>query len=334
MFLFQGLAQLEVFDTELLIIVLTIVRGQLKILNIALPLSSAYLLISHGSRDPRPHQAMERLAARVRSQLERRGWEQGEINDRCSLNSSISQPLVSNQELLSSNGAGYFQANRVLQRSQAKPATPTLVSPKCHYPLVGTATLELADTALHEQIQQFASKVIAGGCNPIQLLPLFLLPGVHVREDIPAEVALAQQDLGEAVVLNLRPHVGAHPGLGRLLASQWSGVDTDAKILLSHGSRRVGGNQPVEAVAQELGAVAAYWSVQPMLEEQIQVLVARGHKRIEILPYFLFAGGITDAIAQKLDILQTEFPSVKLTLREPIGTSDILANLIVDLIEP
>jgi sirohydrochlorin ferrochelatase len=194
--------------------------------------------------------------------------------------------------------------------------------------------LELADTPLHEQIRQFARTAVAGGCNQIQLLPLFLLPGVHVREDIPAEVALAQRDLGEAVGLNLRPHVGVHPGLGRLLASQWSGVDTDAKILLSHGSRRVGGNQPVEAMAQELGAVAAYWSVQPTLEEQIKVLVAGGHKRIGILPYFLFPGGITDAIAHKLDILHTEFPTVKLTLGEPIGTSDILANLIVDLIEP
>ncbi|WP_226883629.1 sirohydrochlorin chelatase [Allocoleopsis franciscana] len=299
-----------------------------------MPLSSAYLLISHGSRDPRPHQAMARLAERVRSQLEKRGWGQGAINYRCSLNSPISQPLAPDQELLPSNRAGYFQANRVLQRAQAKPATPTVVSRKCHYPLVGTATLELADTALHEQIRQFASTAVAGGCNQIQLLPLFLLPGVHVREDIPAEVALAQRDLGEAVALNLRPHVGAHPGLGRLLASQWSGVDMDGKILLSHGSRRVGGNQPVEAVAQELESVAAYWSVPPTLEEQIQVLVARGHKRIGILPYFLFSGGITDAIAQKLDILQTEFPTVKLTLGKPIGTSDILANLIVDLIEP
>lgn len=316
---------------------LTIVRGELKILKIALPLSSAYLLISHGSRDPRPHQAMERLAEQVRSQLETRRWRQGEpggIQYMHFLNSPLSQPLVPNQELLPRNRDGSFQANRVLQRAEAKPVTPTVVSRKCQYPLVGTATLELADTPLHEQIRQFARTAVAGACNQIQLLPLFLLPGVHVREDIPAEVALAQRDLGEAVVLNMRPHVGDHPGLGRLLVSQWSGVDTDAKILLSHGSRRVGGNQPVEAVAQELGAVAAYWSVQPTLEEQIKVLVARGHKRIGILPYFLFPGGITDAIAQKLDILQTEFPTVKLTLGEPIGTSDILANLIVDLIEP
>lgn len=250
------------------------------------------------------------------------------------LNSPISNPLVPDPEVWPMNRHRSFLGNHVLQQAETKPATPTMVSRKRRYPLVGTAILELADTALHEQIQQFASTAVAGGCNQIQLLPLFLLPGVHVREDIPAEVTLAQQKLGTAVGLNLRSHVGAHPGLGRLLASQWSGVDRDAKILLSHGSRRVGGNQPVEVVAQELGAMAAYWSVPSTLEEQIKVLVARGHKQIGILPYFLFPGGITDAIAQKLDILQTEFPTVKLTLGEPIGTSDILANLIVDLIEP
>ncbi|HEY9829992.1 MAG TPA: sirohydrochlorin chelatase [Stenomitos sp.] len=302
-----------------------------------MPLSSAYLLISHGSRDPRPHQAMERLAQRVRSQLEMTCWESGEprgIQYRNFLNSPISHPLVPDPELWPSHHEGSFPTHRVLQRAETKPATPTVVSRKGWYPLVGTATLELADIPLHEQIRQFANLAVAGGCHQIQLLPLFLLPGVHVREDIPIEVVRAQQDLGEAVRLNLRPHIGDHPGLGRRLASQWSGVDTDAKILLSHGSRRVGGNQPVEAMAQELGAVTAYWSVPPTLEEQIQVLVARGHQRIGILPYFLFPGGITDAIAQKLNLLQTEFPTIRLSLGEPIGASDHLANLIVDLIEP
>lgn len=154
-----------------------------------------------------------------------------------------------------------------------------------------------------------------------------------MREDIPHEVTLAQQRLGKAVVLNQRPYIGAHSGLGRLLASQWAMVETDAKILLSHGTRRQGGNESVEAVAAQLGAVAAYWSVPPMLETQVNGLVAASHKRIGILPYFLFPGGITDAIAQKLDSLQTQFPSVELRLGEPIGASATLANLIVDLIE-
>ncbi|HEY9608234.1 sirohydrochlorin chelatase [Allocoleopsis sp.] len=294
--------------------------------------SSAYLLISHGSRDPRPQQAMEELAERVATQLGHREWRpggQGGSKYTRPLISPIShlQPPKPSQELLLRTRDWSFQVEAKLVTARA-----TMVS-RTYYPLVGTATLELAEAPLHEQIRQFASAALAEGCNHLQLLPLFLLPGVHVREDIPTEVALAQQYLGKAVILNLRPHVGTHPGLGKLLASQWALVDVDAKILLSHGSRRIGGNEPVEVVAQQLGAVAAYWSVQPTLEEQVKVLVAAGHKRIGILPYFLFPGGITDAIAQRVGSLQAEFPKVRLNLGEPIGVSSELANLIVDLVE-
>jgi sirohydrochlorin ferrochelatase len=198
---------------------------------------------------------------------------------------------------------------------------------------VGTAALELAPRPLHEQIQQFANEALSVGCNQVQLLPLFLLPGVHVMEDIPREVALALASLGQAVVLNQQPHVGAHSGLVRILASQLATIDTEAKILLSHGSRRPGGNEVVAAVAEQLGAVVAYWSVKPTLEEQLNTLAAAGHKRIAILPYFLFSGGITDAIAKMVTSLQEQFPTLQLTLAQPIGASPELADMIVDLIE-
>jgi hypothetical protein len=72
----------------------------------------------------------------------------------------------------------------------------TMLVSRAGHPLVGTATLELADTPLHEQICEFASVALADGCKQVQLLPIFLLPGVHVREDIPTEVALAQKSIG------------------------------------------------------------------------------------------------------------------------------------------
>jgi sirohydrochlorin ferrochelatase len=210
------------------------------------------------------------------------------------------------------------------------PGTAMVVS-RAGYPLVGTATLELAHAPLHEQICQFASVAREAGCKQLQLLPLFLLPGVHVTEDIPREVTLAQQRLGQAVVVTQRPHLGAHPGLATMLASQQAAVNANAKILLSHGTRRAGGNHPVEVVADQLGAVAAYWSVQPTLEEQILALAGVGREQIAILPYFLFSGGITDAIAQSVSRLQEQFPKVQLSLCDPIGVSPELADLIVDL---
>lgn len=209
----------------------------------------------------------------------------------------------------------------------------TMVVNTAWYPLVGTATLELGYAPLHEQIRQFASVALAGGCNYLRVLPLFLLPGVHVREDIPNEVALAKASLGDAIAIAQQPHIGTHPNLRGLLTNQWATVDADAKILLSHGTRRAGGNQPVEAIAKQLQAVTAYWSVQPSLEEQIQGLASAGHKTIAILPYFLFPGGITDAIAQRVTELQAEFPQLHLKVGEPIGVSTQLATLIVNLLD-
>ncbi|NEO38006.1 MAG: sirohydrochlorin chelatase [Moorea sp. SIOASIH] len=197
-------------------------------------------------------------------------------------------------------------------------------------PLVGTATLELADIPLHEQIVRFAQLAKGAGCKELKLLPLFLLRGVHVMEDIPWQVSLAQQKLGSEIVIHLLPHLGSNPALVRLLTNQWAKLDGDAKILLSHGTSRPGVQEETGAVANQLGAVAADWSVQPSLWEQVSIIANSGAKRIAILAYFLFEGRITDAIAQMLLEIQQKFPQVQLNLGKPIGVSEALVDLIMD----
>lgn len=197
--------------------------------------------------------------------------------------------------------------------------------------LVGTGLLELHPLPLHEQIQEFAQRCLAAGISCIQVLPVFLLPGVHVMEDIPAEVAKAQQALGSQVRLELKPYLGKHPGLAGLLSAQQANLAADAWILLSHGSRRAGANQPIEEMATKLGALPAYWSIRSSLEKQVEVLVNAGSQKIGILPYFLFTGAITDTIAQFVAELSLRFPAVKLQLAEPLGAGTELARLILDL---
>jgi len=258
---------------------------------------TAYLLISHGSRDPRPQLAMTKLAELVHDQL-------------LQLNNT---------------------QTRKFSLPNIEPTAPVPVASQNSYPLVGTATLELAPSTLHEQIQQFANLALCAGYQKVQLLPLFLLPGVHVMEDIPAEAAIAQANLGDAIVLNLQPHLGSHPGLGRMLAKQLSLVETDAKILFAHGSRRIGGNEPVEMLAEQLGAIAAYWLIPPTLEEQVIALADAGYPQITIVPYFLFSGGITDAMAQMVTRLQEQFPQLQLRLSESIAVTGELAKLVLEI---
>ncbi len=263
-------------------------------------MSSAYLLVSHGSRDPRPEYAMEQLAKLIsqsQASVEIADWKK-------TVNKSGLRNTLNAIEL----------------------AAPLLEM------LVGTAYLELSAEPLHKQIKQFADRAQASGYNSIQIVPLFLLPGVHVMEDIPAQVAIAQQALGQ-IKVNLRPHLGTHERLSHLLANSMAGKEADTWILLAHGSRRPGAKQSVEAIAAQLNAVAAYWAVSPKLESRVKALVDAGNQQIGIMPYFLFAGGITDAIAVSVEQLKEQFPSVNFYLAEPIGASSYLADLIGDLIE-
>lgn len=202
-------------------------------------------------------------------------------------------------------------------------------------PPVGVAELELAPLPLHQQICQFAELALSQGYNQVQILPVFLLPGVHVMEDIPAEVALARQVLGSRLSLEIRPYLGSHPNLKHLLINPVDPIATSAvasKILLSHGSRRAEGNQPVEQTAAHLGALPAYWSVAPSLEDRVTEFVKQGSQQIAILPYFLFEGGITDAIADVVTHLVQQFPYVQIHSGRVIGPSPQLADLVIELL--
>ncbi|MEB3359281.1 MAG: sirohydrochlorin chelatase [Synechococcales bacterium] len=254
--------------------------------------SAAYLLVTHGSRDPRPDWAAHQLADRVAKRL-------------------------------------------IALTAAAIPDPP--------HPLVGTATLELAEEPLHRQIERFGDRAQSLGMHQVAIVPLFLLPGVHVRDDLPREVAVAQQSLGGRVALHLTPYLGSHPAMGGYLRhclddfseeSQWADGQPAkiGRIVMAHGSRRPGGNQLIEAIAHQLDAEPAYWFVAPSLPDQVQTLVQRGCRQIRIMPYFLFAGGITDAIAEMVCQVSAQHPDLALLLQAPLGPTPAIAEMVVDLL--
>lgn len=256
---------------------------------------SAYLLVSHGSRDPRPQIAIEHLITLMQARL--------------TMSRSPNAPQL---------------AHRQSPLSSMMPS-----------PLIGAAVLELAPLPLHQQIQQFAAQASSLGYQQIKLLPLFLLPGVHVMEDIPAEVAMAQTAIGPDFAIGVGPYLGCHPGLRKLLINPVDRMAADPtirRIIVSHGSRRPDGNRPVETIATDLNALPAYWSVPPSLETQVTTWVKQGSQHIAILPYFLFEGGITDAIQAEVERLRPQFPYVQLHLGRVIGATPALAGLVWDVL--
>jgi sirohydrochlorin ferrochelatase len=260
---------------------------------------SAYLLVSHGSRDKRAQLALWQLTQLVC----------------CELKTNV---------ILT-------QGNYLAQQLHNLPREKTVATvnhERCS--LVSSACLELTALPLHEQITQFAREATRAGCQQIQILPLFLLPGVHVREDIPTEVAKAQKILGTTINLQLDSYLGSRAGMLKFLSEQFAQMPSDGRILLAHGSRRPGSNQLSNVLAARLKALPAYWSIFPSLAEQVETLLRSGKHRIAILPYFLFSGKITEAIATQVQQLQQTFSTVELILGQPLGPTKELAKLILE----
>lgn len=275
---------------------------------------STYFLVSHGSRDPRSQLELQTLAE-----------------------------LLSRQISFTKN----YTSNGILS-----------------HPVIATGVLELGPKSLHAQIEDFWEYTRSLHMTQIKIIPLFLLPGVHVTEDLPAQIdiflrntqAIVYPDLvgqeeksllkaktnlatDDLIKVTLCPYIGSHPEITSLLEAKITGVTADAWILISHGSRRPGSNEVVEKIAQSLQSIChvlvctAYLSVDPDIKYLVQALVRKGYQEIGILPYFLFSGGITDAIAAPVNQLTQLYPSIKFHLTKPLGATEKLVKLVVDLIE-
>ena len=278
----------------------------------------SYLLISHGSRDPRPQEAMNRLADLVRQRLE--------ASLLAGRKTSVeTASLVVDSEEAQANGQTI-----VLTRPRLKVRTET--PPAYGNVIVGTACLELSPIDLSQQIVEFGQRLVAAGVRELRLLPVFLMAGVHVMEDLPVEVDKAKQLLGDSIELTLCPHLGGHPQMLKVLTERIAAVPAEGALLVAHGSRRPKGNRKIQALGQKLRTEVAYWATAPDIEEQVIGLMQKGAQRIAILPYFLFSGGITDAITCRTEELAERFPKVKFRLLPTLGATEEMADLAAEIL--
>jgi sirohydrochlorin ferrochelatase len=322
---------------------------------------TAYLLVTHGSRDPRSQAGAAQLVEKLRQR-----FDLGPVGPEA-------RP-----------GAGAAQ----LGKGQI-PGKIAAIAP---------AVLELGSLPLHQQIVQFAQQVSPLGVTGIKLLPLFLLPGVHVQEDLPEELRQAQALLLQAsldVSLELLPYIGAGAALQPVLQAQQQALRvrlsrpcldrrhsdrrrSDQKqslaeksleealpgspatmagscdrsapasaiapppllalgnidwILVAHGSRRLGAAQSIERLAASLGARPAYWVGSPSLADCLQ---ARGEDDqpwrtppLGLLSYFLFEGGITDQLAQVLETAERDAPR---GMSEPLAAFPAMVTVVAEAI--
>ena len=260
--------------------------------------STAYLLVIHGSRNRKTQIAASKLKQMLIAELKSKSKD-----ILCQLN----------------------YPTRSFPRSES---TIVNLDRSPQNPLIDVAALELASLPLSENIINFAQTADYLGFKKIKIIPLFLVPGVHVTEDIPIEITRAIKQTNNQVTIELSPYLGKYSGMISLLAQKFSQLSAKTRILIAHGSRLPGVADYYQSLTGQLDAMIAYWSTTPNLNQQVKAQIAAGQRKIAILPYFLFPGKITEAIAKQVSELQLEHPKVELILGEPLGATPALAELI------
>ncbi|MEM8718879.1 MAG: sirohydrochlorin chelatase [Cyanobacteria bacterium P01_G01_bin.39] len=256
--------------------------------------SAAYLLVFHGSRDSRTQAAA------------------------CDLRHLLAQKCQSINMLAHEK---YLGANLI--NSEPNP------SPDCDQtPLIEVAALELTSIPLSQSLVNFAQRVVQQGVKNIKVIPLFLAPGVHVQQDIPAQIALATNQIKCQATIQLSPYLGKYSEIVPLLRQKFAQLPAKKRILIAHGSKLPSVADYYQNLADKLNADLGYWSTNPGFSQQIVRQIRSGIKKIALMPYFLFPGRITSAIASEIATLQQEYPQVELFLGQPLGATPALAELI------
>ncbi len=261
--------------------------------------SCAYLLVFHGSRDCRTQTAALKLRNLLIAKYQ-------------------SNHILTQDNCLGKNSFNF----------EPKLLTEPTISDLPRTPLIEIAALELADKSLSQSLIDFAQKANLQGFKRIKILPLFLAPGSHVQSDIPAEIALAIKQLDNQVSIELSPYLGKYSGIVALLTNQFEELSSKTRILIAHGSKLLAAEEYYQNLSKQLHAEVAYWSTFPKFTQEIKAQILSGSQKIAILPYFLFPGKITEAIATKIDELQQEYPHVELLLGQPLGATPAIAELI------
>ena len=114
-----------------------------------------------------------------------------------------------------------------------------------------------------------------------------------------------------------------------LITKRFDHAPASGRLLVAHGSRRAKGNRPVDELAKCLGTPVAYWTIESDIEGQAIQLMQQGCSQLTSFPYFLFAGGITDAVTHLTEELAERFPKTRFRLLPPLGATSDIANLIV-----
>ncbi|MEN9231876.1 MAG: sirohydrochlorin chelatase [Thermostichus sp. DG02_5_bins_236] len=204
--------------------------------------------------------------------------------------------------------------------------------------------LSLVDQIDH-QLQVRLLRQVGGSPGKVVLLSLFMGGGSHVEEDLPAALQQIQARWPQ-LTIRLTPPIGSHPAVWDLLAArihthlQDAAERADAWIVLGHGSRLPGFAAQLQAGIQQLEQHLpgiplhmAFAAQPPTLEAAVIHCLRLSQHHLQVLPFFLFPGGLLRSLHSQAQQLQREWPLLQIQVESPLWQDPLFIEAIADTVE-
>ena len=113
---------------------------------------------------------------------------------------------------------------------------------------------------------------------------------------------------------------------------------TEGIVLFAHGSREPGWAAPFESIARQLSGkfivqLAYLERMKPTLDEAVDAVVAKGARRVRIVPVFLGVGGhIKDDLPRLAEAARARHAGIEIVLERTIGEREEITQAIAAVI--
>lgn len=193
--------------------------------------------------------------------------------------------------------------------------------------------LENARPTIFESVESCILK----GATSVTVVPVLLLPGIHANVDIPEELEKVSLKYPK-VTISYGDPLGVNDTileivLERLKEQDFSGSESEAVLLVGHGSR-----DPLAATEFEKLAFSVqekvqskvetgYITTQPFYGEKL--MASEESKKVYVLPFLLYTGGFTAKMKETVVNVLSEYPQKEIILCDPVGFDDRLGELLL-----
>lgn len=188
-------------------------------------------------------------------------------------------------------------------------------------------------------VMEAVERCIWRGASEITVIPVLLLPGIHVNVDLPEILETVKQKHLDVDVLYGEP-IGINSIMveiieERLRQKGFTGSLEEGILLVGHGSRDPLAaaefeKLPVKLQDKTASAIhTAYITTPPFYEEQVPELLDSSLRTIYLLPYLLFTGGFAAKMEERAKELSGLSSRQEVVVCEPVGFDEKLKALLV-----